>query len=402
MAAWYLQLQKGWLEAIHRCIKGIIPLSHVAGYSLYIDAVTFLGGRAGTTTRSPVPRGMYEECKLSFLTDIDKCINKHNIPPELVLNADQTPSSYVSVGRMTMAEKNSKSVPIKGLTDKRNITLTFVISLAGEFLPMQVIYQGKTKASLPRNFVFPKGFCFTQNPKHYSNEEETLKLIDSIINPYLVQTRQQLKLPPTQKAILIWDVFWGQTTERVLSKLASLNIEIVSVRANMTHFFQPLDLTVNGQAKKFCKEKFTTWYSQEVQRQLDSGTSFEEIEVDLRMSVIKPLHAGWLVALYDYLTGAEGRRCIFKGWEKAGVKEIVNSDKPLPPCWSIWRNLPGLIGVVRILMASKRGLTLWNDVNMSEDSMKLKIWHYSYSFSCFVITLCDFFNEAIDAYDFIK
>jgi len=49
------------------------------------------------------------------------------------------------------------------------------------------------------------------------------------------------------------------------------------------------------------------------------------------MSVIKPLHAGWLVALYDYLTGAEGRRCIFKGWEKAGVKEIVNSDKPLPP-----------------------------------------------------------------------
>ena len=97
--------------------------------------------RAGTTTRPPVPRGMYEECKLSFLTDIDKCINKHNIPPELVLNADQTPSSYVSVGRMTMAEKNSKSVPIKGLTDKRNITLTFVISLAGEFLPMQVIYQ---------------------------------------------------------------------------------------------------------------------------------------------------------------------------------------------------------------------------------------------------------------------
>ena len=83
---------------------------------------------------------------------------------------------------MTMAEKNSKSVPIKGLTDKRNITLTFVISLAGEFLPMQVIYQGKTKASLPRNFVFPKGFCLTQNPKHYSNEEETLKLIDSIIN----------------------------------------------------------------------------------------------------------------------------------------------------------------------------------------------------------------------------
>ena len=57
----------------------------------------------------------------------------------------QTPSSYVSVGRLIMAAHGSKSVPIAGL--KRNITLTFVVSLAGEFLP------GKTKQ---RGFVFPK------------------------------------------------------------------------------------------------------------------------------------------------------------------------------------------------------------------------------------------------------
>lgn len=45
MATWYLQLKKGGLEAIHWCIKGIIPLSpHVAEYSQYIDAVTYLGG----------------------------------------------------------------------------------------------------------------------------------------------------------------------------------------------------------------------------------------------------------------------------------------------------------------------------------------------------------------------
>ena len=33
----------------------------------------------------PFPRGMHEKCKLSFLTDIDKCIKEHKIPPELVL-----------------------------------------------------------------------------------------------------------------------------------------------------------------------------------------------------------------------------------------------------------------------------------------------------------------------------
>jgi len=132
---------RGWTRSIYRCCN--------------------FSRRAGTTTKPPVPRGVYDECKLTYLSDIDNCIKHHfhKIPPELILNADQTPSSYVSVGRMTMAATNSQSVPIKGLTDKRNITLTFVISLSGEFLPLQIIHQGKTKASLPWNFSFPKSYC---------------------------------------------------------------------------------------------------------------------------------------------------------------------------------------------------------------------------------------------------
>ena len=90
------------------------------------------------------------------------------IPPELILNADQTPSSYVSVGKLTMPAQGSKSISIKGLTDKRNITLTFVISLSVKFLLMQIIYGGQTKASQPRGFVFPKGFSISQNPQHWS------------------------------------------------------------------------------------------------------------------------------------------------------------------------------------------------------------------------------------------
>ena len=162
---------------------------------------------------------MFEECKLTFLTDINKLMTENKIPPELVLNADQTPCSYVSVGRMTMAARNSLSVPIKGLTDKRNITLTFVITLSGEFLPMQVIYKGKTTASQPRGFKLPKGFTISQNLKYHSNEHETLTLIDKVIAPYVDRKRKELKLAPTQKALLIWDVFKGQKTAKVFEEI---------------------------------------------------------------------------------------------------------------------------------------------------------------------------------------
>lgn len=91
----------------------------------------------------------------------------------------------------------------------------------------------------------------------------------------------------------------------------------------MTHFFQPLDLTVNGQAKKFCKNKFATWYSAEVQKQVDSGINFEDVDGDLKLSVLKPIHATWLVELYnDFFTSTEGKVYVLKGWEKAGIKDV--------------------------------------------------------------------------------
>ena len=78
--------------------------------------------RAGTTSRPSVPKEIYEECRYEYLRDVNQKTQLYSIPPELVLNADQTPSSYVSVGKYTMVAHGSKSVAIAGLSDKRNIT----------------------------------------------------------------------------------------------------------------------------------------------------------------------------------------------------------------------------------------------------------------------------------------
>ena len=286
--------------------------------------------RLATTGRQPVPSGLYKECRTTYLRDISEAIKKHKIPPELILNSDQTPSSYISVGKVTMAKKGSTSVAIKGVTDKCKITLTFIISLSGQFLLLQIIYGGMTNASHPRGFKFPEGFCISQNPKHWSNENETLKLIDEIINPYAIQKRQQLQLPETQKVLLIWDVFKGQMTEQVKQKLKSLNIELVAVPSNMTHFFQPLDLTVNGVAKRYMRKQFITYYSNCVKQQLENGKRLEDVEVDFRLTSIKPLHARWIVGMYNFLTSEKGSLVIKKGWEKAGITGLLDGSTEMP------------------------------------------------------------------------
>ena len=213
-------------------------------------------------------------------------------------------------------KRGEKSVRIKGLTDKRNITLTFAVTFTGDFLPMQIIYGGKTDRSQPRGVVFPKGFHVTQNEKHWSNETETVNFIEQVMNPYVTDKRKELGLRADQKALLTWDVFRGQTTDHVAQILDSLNIKVVKVPANMTHFSQPLDLLINGSAKNFMRKRFVTWNAEEIKKQMDAGVPAESIGVNLKLTSLKALHANWLIELYNVLTTADGRETVLNGWKK--------------------------------------------------------------------------------------
>lgn len=60
----------------------------------------------------------------------------------------------VSVRKQVIASKRIKNVPITGAVDKRNITAIFAVIFSGEFLPILLIYGGKTEQNLPR-YKFP-------------------------------------------------------------------------------------------------------------------------------------------------------------------------------------------------------------------------------------------------------
>ena len=83
-----------------------------------------------------------------------------------------------------MVPKISKTIPIKESTEKRMITAMFTITLNGHFLPMELIYGGKISKSLPI-VNFPKLFLLSVNSKHYSNKQESIKVLEKIIIPYV-------------------------------------------------------------------------------------------------------------------------------------------------------------------------------------------------------------------------
>lgn len=94
-------------------------------------------------------------------------------------------------------------------------------------------------------------------------------------------------------------MYKAQCTEAIFKLLDDNNILYVLVPANITNKLPTLDLRVNKPAKDFLRRKFQVWYSNIILKQLEDGTTED---VDMRMSVMKPLTAQWVIEMYHYFT----------------------------------------------------------------------------------------------------
>ena len=218
--------------------------------------------RNGTTGKIEASKQFLLEEKLTFQKKISDVIFEHDILKELIINLDQTPLSYVSPGKYTFDVKGVETVPIKGIDDKRQITATFAISMSGEFLPIQVIYEGKSKRCLPK-YTFPASFDVTFSENHWSNTKKSLNFFNKIVFPHFKNVRKAKAYPDEQMSLIIMDTFKGQSNDEVAKLCRKNNCALIIVPHNLTNKFQQLDITVKP-AKSFIKDKYNMWYTEQV------------------------------------------------------------------------------------------------------------------------------------------
>ena len=257
--------------------------------------------RKATTAKSKENKADFGKGKSSFLADLVATVTMEEIPPELIMNWDQTGIKIVPCSTWTMNQRGAKRVEMIGTNDKRQITAVFCGTLTGDFLPVQVIYKGKTPRCHP-HFSFPSGWHITHSPKHWSTEQTMLEYIEHIIVPYVEKVRESFE--PDTAALAIMDNFKGQITESVSSLLDQHNIHVCLLPPNTTDRLQPMDVSVNKPAKDHLKSQFNEWYTQQVLAQLE-GENLEELElqpIDLGMATLKELGAKWLVNTANYIS----------------------------------------------------------------------------------------------------
>ena len=265
------------------------------------------------STKAKVSVADFDSFKSQFVFDVKAVIEMEEVPGELVINWDQTGIHYVPVSSWTMAKEGSKRVEIAGIDDKRQITAVFAGTMVGDFLPPQLIYKGKTAKCLP-SVKFPSEWDITFTENHWSNEKAMMSYLEKVLFPYIEKKRVDLKLGKDYPALVIFDRFKAQCMQNILALLEAKHIYVV-VPANCTDRLQPLDVSVNKAAKEYLRRQFQDWYSEQISKQLHKTNAIAP--VDLKLSIVKPLGAKWMMGLYDYMKSKP--EIIINGFKEVGI-----------------------------------------------------------------------------------
>ena len=225
-----------------------------------------------------------------------------------------------------MDNRGAKRVELVGANDKQQVTAIFCGSLVGDFLPLQIIYKGKTTHCHP-SYDFPSDWNKTHSQNHWSMEETILEYISKVIISYVKAVRHEIG--HENAPLVILDNFKGQVTSNVINFLEAHNIHTCPLPASTTDMLQPMDIAINKPAKSFLQNYFREWYTEQVMRQLD-GKNMNELEstdiepIDLSMQVIKHISAKWLVNMAEYIS--RNPQFIVHGFLKSGITGPLDND----------------------------------------------------------------------------
>jgi len=137
-----------------------------------------------------------KEVQRKSLGGLIEAVELNDVPLKLILNWDQTRI----LSKWTMDKKDRKRIPIVGNGDKRQITAVMCSALTGEVLPIQLVYEGKTKRYHPP-YDFPADWMISHSSNHWYNKET---MIDYVKEPYVNRRRDDLNLDSDHPSVAIF------------------------------------------------------------------------------------------------------------------------------------------------------------------------------------------------------
>jgi hypothetical protein len=281
--------------------------------------------RKATTAAQKRPKDAAEQWsrlvhRVAFAVDL------YNIPPELVLNSDQTAVWLVPTNQArTFAPKGAREVAVLGVDDKRNVTCMPTLSASGDVLPAQTIWGGKTKKSQPTETAQARarkaGWDITQTVTHWSTLRTMKDLVTKILVPWVDKTRKKLNLSKDQRWLWLLDC-WSVHRSKEFRLWLQENypyLILIYIPGGMTGDAQPCDVALQRLFKSGVTVRFNGWCVEQTTKQLAEGTPATKIKLDLGLKSIRDVTQCWMLEAME--DAAKSKAELLAGWERCRLLE---------------------------------------------------------------------------------
>lgn len=295
--------------------------------------------KRGTTSGQKLPADWKDQMlrmnyRVAFVIKVENILH-----PDFIINFDQTAAQVLQTPMYTYSEKKADQVSIVGMEDKRQITAVVGGTLAGELLPLQLIFAGqdhnlnqkKAVPGLQDNYksldyeLKKEGWRMTQTSNHWSTLQSMKDYLHGIISPFVEKKKVELNAPNSH-VVLIFDCWSVHKSEDFLTFLRESfpTYHPVFVPAGCTSKAQPADVIMQRPLKHGVADEFSAWMANEVGVLIRAGASPGSVKVDTGLVRMKPLLVKWLMSAWQRL---KVQKALLKqGWSIAGFDKVYDAE----------------------------------------------------------------------------
>ena len=212
------------------------------------------------------------------------------------------------------------------------------VTLEGELVPLQLIFQGQEKNRKQHKAVpvlndtlslrlSHAGWHLTQTPNHWSSQQSMRDYVDLVITPFVRGKRQQHSCPDSP-VLLLFDSWSVHKSKEFLQwmKEQHPDYHVVFIPAGCTGKAQPADVVLQRPLKCEVTNQFLQWTTEMITEQLsENSDDVPTCEIDHSMGTLKPKLVEWMWHSWSELRLRDGM--IVKGWAKIGLDAIFKPER---------------------------------------------------------------------------
>ena len=296
LAAWLPDVSRPWLSmrTLRRwldenkkegresrdAVDAIIPILRVHWIRHFLRCAGFKYRAASGVTKKTTDPKLVD-------THVDKLrlrlmyyVTEYGVHPSYIMNMDETAAKLLRLGYRGWARrKQDGRVRFIGATDKRNITISTVVTMTGTIMA-QLIVEGATKRvvqDLPQH----ENISYTFSESHWCTERTCQELVEW----HGAWVRKQGFL----HWVLLWDCASVHRKASLLEWIRTAHPEchVLFIPGGYTAELQPADIAIQQPLKHSIKQQAMQFLAESVCR--------NEAVLDLRLSTMKRLMAHWVL-----------------------------------------------------------------------------------------------------------